>query len=106
MIYRDISKEQAGAVLQILKDECGYAGPAHEDESFVEFVQVPRPRGQPPCAEYRFVGALGFGGKFRNNGNWGNTPYVDCYAEDVTPERSSMIERANKRLAELFGSGK
>lgn len=55
------------------------------------------------CTEYRFMGDLGFGGKFRNNGNRDNTPYVDCYPENETPERLKMIEAANKRLAELFG---
>ena len=106
MTHRDISKEQAAAVLQILKDECGYGGPSHEDESFIEFVQVLRSRGQPRCDEYRFIGALGFGGKFRNNGNHANTPHVDCYPEDLTAERREMIDRANRRLAELFGASK
>ena len=49
--------------------------------------------------EYRFQGALGFGGKFRNHGyGW----RVDCYSEDETPERLAMIESANAALAELY----
>ena len=48
--------------------------------------------------EYRFMGALGFGGKFYNDHyRW----RVGCYLEDETPERLEMIDRANARLAEL-----
>ena len=48
------------------------------------------------------MGSLGFGGKFRNNGNRNNTPHVNCYPEDETPARLAMIAAANKRLDELF----
>jgi len=48
--------------------------------------------------EYRCVGKLGFGGKFRNNEDrW----YVTCYREDETPERKKLIEKINKFLKEL-----
>ena len=48
--------------------------------------------------EWRFQGALGFGGKFWNwDGRW----YVSCYREDDSPERSKMIEQANLDLAQL-----
>jgi hypothetical protein len=52
------------------------------------------------CAEYRFQGDLGFGGKFwRNDGRW----YVSAYPEDVKarPERAGIIEATNAALAEL-----
>lgn len=29
--------------------------------------------------------------------------YVNCYNEDMTPERKGMIDRANERLKELVG---
>ncbi len=52
----------------------------------------------PPCAEYRFQGNLGFGGKFRNyDGRW----YVTCYTEDETPKRLDAIAKTNVLLAEL-----
>lgn len=52
----------------------------------------------PECREFRFMGALGFGGKvWWNNGRL----YVTCYPENRTPERERMITAANKRLAEL-----
>jgi hypothetical protein len=47
------------------------------------------------CEEYRFQGRLGFGGKFRcYRDRW----YVDCYPEDVTPERMEMINKTNDAL--------
>lgn len=48
--------------------------------------------------EFRFIGLLGFGGKFWSSGAaW----YVNCYREHETPERLAMIAAANERLAEL-----
>lgn len=48
--------------------------------------------------EFRFMGALGYGGKFRRDRQrW----YVDCYLEDLTRERSMMIDRANLLLDAL-----
>lgn len=92
-----ITREQAIAVRQILVEECGMQ-PDDGRCSFVRIISDPK----ADCREYRFMGALGFGGKFRNNGNRDNTPYVDCYPESETPERLRMIEAANRRLAELF----
>ncbi len=56
--------------------------------------------------EYRFQGALGFGGKFRRNRVWiGGTCTelwtVDCYPEGLTPERQAVIDKTNAALAEL-----
>lgn len=48
--------------------------------------------------EYRFVGSLGFGGKFRRDPHqWS----VDCYVEDMTPERRAKIAVANGELEAL-----
>lgn len=103
MTHRDISDDQARSVLQILKDECGYID-SYNGEGFVRSIRWPNGEDGHPCREYRFIGKLGFGGKFRNNGNYDNTPYIDCYQEHATPERRAMMERANARLAELFNS--
>lgn len=105
MTHRPISFEQAAKAFCILVEECGYRLYPHDGESFLRSVVAEDdPDWHEVCNEYRFCGALGFGGKFRNNGNNNNTPYVDCYQEDETPERRAMIERANKRLTELFSS--
>jgi hypothetical protein len=51
-----------------------------------------------PTTEYRFIGLLGFGGKFwLNDGR----VYVTCYPEDETDERRGRIAVANHLLAEL-----
>lgn len=47
-------------------------------------------------SEWRFCGHLGFGGKFRFPGFW-----VDCYPEDISPEREKVIQEANSRLQAL-----
>ena len=91
---RVLSAEQTRAAFDILVRHCGVRGDAERWNSF-EYHSA-------RTTEYRFMGALGFGGKFRNNGNRGGVPYVDCYPEDETPERRAMIERANQELAELF----
>ncbi|MEP0323249.1 hypothetical protein [Bauldia litoralis] len=98
---REISREQAEAACQILVEECGHR---QTDDGYNDFVETVRTDGgrRHVCNEYRFMGRLGFGGKFRNNGNRNNTPYVDCYREHETPERLAMIERTNERLAVLF----
>lgn len=104
MTVRPITEAQARAVLSILVEECGHKvfdQPAAD--AFVSAIIVPQPNERDNCCEWRFCGALGFGGKFRNNGNHENTPHVDCYQEDETPARLAMIAAANKRLAELFG---
>ena len=95
-----ISREQAASVRAILEQECGLTTDSQGRDGFIMTISDP----VMECQEYRFQGALGFGGKFRNNGNFDNTPYVDCYPEDRTPERMAMIERANTRLARLFGT--
>lgn len=102
MMHRPISVEQAEQVLQILKDVCGYTCDPYNGEGFKRAIIAPQPDGGHICNEYRFIGALGFGGKFRNNGNRDNTPYVDCYRESETPARLAMMATANKRLAEMF----
>jgi hypothetical protein len=96
-----ITKAQAIAARQILVEECGFR-PDDGRCSFVMLVSAHINRWSHACHEFRFMGELGFGGKFRNNGNRNDTPHVDCYREDETPERLVMIERANVRLAELF----
>lgn len=105
MRVRPITEQQARAVVRILVEECGHKVHDPRDlDAFVRAIIVPQPDGGPPCREYRFCGALGFGGKFRNNGNRDGIPYVDCYLEDETPARRTMIEAANRRLHELFGA--
>lgn len=54
-----------------------------------------------PWHEWRFGGTLGFGGKLHLSPL---RMYVGCYPEDCTPENDALIERVNRRLAEMWGS--
>ena len=82
-----LTEAQAIKVFEVLRD-CG-AYPSQREE-FIR-TQI------SGCREYRFMGLLGYGGKFWNNsGRW----YVTCYSEDRNTERDAMIESANARLEE------
>ena len=49
-----------------------------------------------PCDEWRFCGLLGMGGKYRRQKN-----RVDCYREDETPARLTIIKQLNEALSAL-----
>lgn len=52
----------------------------------------------PDCREYRFMGALGFGGKvWAYDERW----YVNYYPEDKRADRDEMAAQANEQLATL-----
>ena len=85
-----VLEQGADRIFDILVDECV----AHPSDRplFKIWTTSERP------SEFRFMGSLGFGGKFWNNaGRW----YVNCYKEDETIERIDAIEKANKRLSRL-----
>lgn len=48
------------------------------------------------CDEWRFMGKLGFGGKYRSKTNT-----VDCYAEYEVPSRIMLIEKLNSELKKI-----
>lgn len=50
------------------------------------------------CTEYRFIGALGWGGKY-----YSEKSRVSCYSEHETPERLKMIQETNLALKNLTG---
>ena len=87
----------ARRIWQILVEECGAPKGKNvwgDEESFVRYLSREVWGGH----EYRFMGALGFGGKFYNDG-W--VWRVGCYGGDRTPKRDAMIAAANARLAAL-----
>ncbi len=55
---------------------------------------------RPGGCEYRFQGSLGFGGKYRDEGE--GAPYVSCYPEDRNASRDATLAAVNSRLGELF----
>lgn len=96
---RQISKQQANAIWDILVRHAGANDDPDARHNFVFDATSPRPTG-----EYRFMGRLGFGGKFRNNGNNNNVPYVDYYLVDRTIARDAVVLATNAFLGDLFGA--
>lgn len=88
-----IPSELSSEIWRILCEECGNRDDDREKWSFQHYVGEDNRFGH----EWRFQGALGFGGKFYNDGRW----RVGCYPEDKTAERGVMIDRANARLADI-----
>jgi hypothetical protein len=84
-------------ILRILIEECGW----NPSETNREMFAYHYDKADHGPLEYRFMGALGWGGKLHMDGD---RLYVTCYRENETPERLAMIERANRRLAELVAS--
>lgn len=91
-----ISCDWALRIWQILGEECrNRDDPWERDYSFVRYLAEDK---LGFGHEYRFQGALGFGGKFYNDYfSW----RVDYYPENETPERIEMRKHANERLAAL-----
>lgn len=86
-----LTEDQANAVYDILVQYCGASSDEHDQYSFMYHQTT-------GCREYRFMGNLGFGGRFWNLlREWS----VNCYTEDVNPERQVMIDEANKALKGL-----
>lgn len=89
----EISSDLAKEIWQVLVDHAHASNDGVDQETFVQYAT-----GLADIKEYRFKGALGFGGKVRlNHARWS----VDCYPEDANPERVRMIEATNQALAEL-----
>jgi len=86
---RKIAEEQAEYIFDLLVK---HAGAFEEDRTSFLYAQIDR---ENPCKEFRFCGALGFGGKFWNNND---KLYINCYGEDETPKRNRIIKKVNKLL--------
>ena len=88
-----LTQLEADMVYDILMEECG-ASDRNRDE-FLVYVTRDVRYGH----EFRFMGHLGFGGKFYNDGrrHWS----VACYPEHRTPSVDDAILSANARLKDL-----
>jgi hypothetical protein len=94
--HEPIEPWMAVQIWQVLIEECGNRNDGRRLDlySFCAYLEKDTGFGH----EYRFMGALGFGGKFYNDHfSW----RVGTYREDATPAKNEMIRRANVRLAEL-----
>jgi hypothetical protein len=90
---RTIDAVRAGFVFNVLRDECGASEELRKDFIY----QMGK-----GCQEYRFQGALGFGGKFYN----AHVVYVSCYREDETSERLAAIRIATEKCRRLLAEAK
>jgi hypothetical protein len=93
MDRRPLTLDEAREVYNILVEEGAWPDPLPRQRAdFISGIT------RPEFIEYRFIGMLGFGGKFwDSHGKW----FVSCYPEDRTPERDAMIVAANVRLEQL-----
>lgn len=72
----------------------GLAGASDTEQARLSFVSCHA--REDGCAEYRFMGSLGFGAKFRSE-RWA----VDYYPEDKSQGRDAIAARTNAALARL-----
>lgn len=92
-IEPQITEQVANDLYDVLAAHAGATD--YQRENFVSVQSRER------CVEYRFGGALGFGGKFwRNDGRW----CVNAYREDETAGRMAQINATNIALGELRAS--
>ena len=95
-----ILKDAANEAYQIAVEECGAGSAYRKRMAFVSYVTDGNMRFGK---EWRFGGALGFGGKLCYDPRRGFR--VTAYSEDQTYEVDAMIHRANTRLADLRVEG-
>ena len=90
--------QEAELIYDILVEECGAPDRGANFGERWQFVYYHTREQQYFPTEWRFIGSLGFGGKFWHEHNgW----RVSCYREDETPERLACIKKANARLEAL-----
>lgn len=85
--------DQAKQIFNILV-EFSKAPKSMEDAFVQELI------GESPTGEWRFQGALGFGGKF-----YPREMRVSMYSEDETPETVQMVNQTNMALTALNNFG-
>lgn len=94
-----LSRDHANAVFDVLIEHCGARETMREDFVFHQSNEF--------CTEYRFIGCLGFGGKFwrnhslRPDGTFGEHWYVANYSEDDSERTAAARAAANPLLDTL-----
>lgn len=87
-----LSETEASEVYAVLVE---YAGASERSDPRHEFIYHQTARF---CPEFRFMGSLGFGGKFRrDHDRW----LVTAYPEDTTEERFRILQETNAALEDL-----
>jgi hypothetical protein len=68
----------------------------HMRDAFISYFT-----GSGHSREWRFSGKLGYGGKFWYRDYLDHQITVNCYPEDMTQERSTLIDQMNEALAKI-----
>jgi hypothetical protein len=95
-----LTTELANALYDIAVEECG----AREDNraEFLRYVLGDATDYDQKRFEYRFQGALGFGGKLYIDFRYEDYCKISCYSEDRNEVRNAMIQKANDRIKALL----
>lgn len=91
---RNLREDEAGVIYGLLVAGAGARDCEDERDCFIRYAA-----GQQDV-EWRFQGALGFGGKLYFDG-W-SVPRIGCYPEDQTPARQAIIEKLNAKFRYMF----
>lgn len=95
MSRRDpLTIDQCNKIYDILV-EAGASADEHMRQDFIHHFT-----SYDPPTEWRFMGKLGFGGKFRYR-PCGAVFIVDCYSEDMNSTRRKVIDETNTKLKPL-----
>lgn len=93
MTQRPLTTVEANEVYDVLVKYAGASEAPYERKDFA------RHQTREVCPEYRFMGHLGFGGKFwRGHREIG---YVNCYNEDESSGRIAKIAQTNVELSKI-----
>ena len=98
---KQIPTELAEKIYNILVEHAGVIDMESNKQPFLyhQNGKVSRYNPDGGCREYRFQGALGFGGKFYNcNGKF----YVSAYSEDTGDKEQKIIDTVNELLKPIY----
>lgn len=96
----DIEESVADQIYDILVE---HAGALKDDR--MSFVGYHTRRGRArDTSEWPFFGVLGVGGKFWVVDGRHFQLFVNCHPEDVTPERTEIIDTVNRQLEKIRDS--
>jgi hypothetical protein len=96
-----VNETEANLIFDTLVEHCG-ANESNRDSFVYSHVSGEHLKDHG-SSEFRFMGKLGFGGKFRiNSGRF----YVDYYQEDETSEIKAAAKKTNESLMQLLKSFK
>jgi len=97
MNYRrpPVSEETANKIWGVLVEHCGASD--NPDASLGRRSFVPA-AVEGRWTEFRFMGAIGGGGKVWNNSGF----YVNCYPEEQNEANLARMKAANEKLAKLY----